>query len=181
MEPNKFRESRQSINRLCEKMAKLIDKNDVDESRVYFDRANGELDELTPQAAGDIQKRSVKNLALKLRGIEGKISKLKVRGSASSGAGSRGKNKIEWDNERVAQLSRNFLEKVLQNMGGDSEAKVCLGTTGKGIRPNYQIEFKDGSQVAYTGSGHKPKAGAGGRNLSTPFSLIEIETIVNQL
>ena len=181
MEPSKFRESRQSINRLCEQMAQLIEKNAVDESKACFDQAHGQLDELRPQAAGDIQKRSVKNLALKLRGIEGKISKLKVRGSGSSGAGSRGKNKIEWDSERLAQLSKAFLEKILENLAGDPEATVCLGTTGKGIRPNYQIEFKDGRKVAYTGSGHKPKTGGGARNLSSPFSFKDIEEIVKQL
>lgn len=182
MEPSKFRESRLSINRLCEQMDQLIEKKEVDESRACFDQAFGELDELRPKASGDIQERSVKNLAMKLKGMEDRISKLKNKGT-SSGSGSRVKNNIEWDIDRVAQLSKTFLEKVLKNMAVDSESKVLFGTTGKGIRPNYQIEFKDGQVVSFTGSGHKPKAtpkGQGAKNLSAPFSFQEIAAIVNK-
>lgn len=182
MEPSKFRESRLSINRLCEQMDQLIEKKEVDESRACFDQAFGELDELRPKASGDIQERSVKNLAMKLKGMEDRISKLKNKGT-SSGSGSRVKNNIEWDIDRVAQLSKPFLEKVLKNMAVDSESKVLFGTTGKGIRPNYQIEFKEGQVVSFTGSGHKPKAtpkGQGAKNLSAPFSFQEIAAIVNK-
>ncbi|WP_020588157.1 hypothetical protein [Desulfobacter curvatus] len=183
MEPTKFRESRLAINRLCEQMDELIEKKEVDESRACFDQAFGELDELRPKASGDIQERSVKNLAMKLKGMEVRIAKLKTKGTASSGSGSRVKNNIEWDIERVAQLSKPFLEKVLKNMAVDPESKVLFGTTGKGIRPNYQIEFKDGQIVSYTGSGHKPKAspkGQGAKNLSSPFSFQEIDGILNK-
>lgn len=182
MEPSKFRESRLSINRLCEQMDQLIEKKEVDESRACFDQAFGELDELRPKASGDIQERSVKNLAMKLKGMEDRISKLKTKGT-SSGSGSRVKNNIEWDIDRVARLSKTFLEKVLKNMAGDSESKVLFGTTGKGIRPNYQIEFKDGQVISFTGSGHKPKAGPkgqGAKNLSAPFPFQEIDAIVNK-
>ena len=181
MEPTKFRESRLSINRLCEQMDQLIEKKEVDESRACFDKAFGELDELTPKASGDIQERSVKNLAMKLRGMDDRISKLKTKGTASSG--SRVKNNIEWDIDRVAQLSKAFLGKVLKNMAVDSESKVLFGTTGKGIRPNYQIEYKDGQVIAFTGSGHKPKAGPkgqGAKNLSAPFPFQEIDGIFNK-
>jgi len=180
MEPTKFRESRLSINRLCEQMDQLIEKKEVDESRACFDKAFGELDELTPKASGDIQERSVKNLAMKLRGMEDRISKLKTKGTASS-SGSRVKNNIEWDIDRVAQLSKTFLEKVLKNMAADSESKVLFGTTGKGIRPNYQIEYKDGQIASFTGSGHKPKAGPkgqGAKNLSAPFPFQVIDAIL---
>lgn len=183
MEPSKFRESRLSINRLCEQMDQLIESKAVDESRACFDQAFGELDELKPKASGDIQKRSVKNLAMKLKGMEGRISKLKTKGTTSSGSGSRVKNNIEWDIDRVAQLSDAFLEKVLENMAGDSGSKVLFGTTGKGIRPNYQVEFKDGRMVSFTGSGHKPKAGPqsqGAKNLSEPFSFQDIGAILNK-
>ncbi|NWH06141.1 hypothetical protein [Desulfobacter latus] len=182
MEPTKFRESRLSINRLCEQMDQLIEKKALDESRACFDKAFGELDELRPKASGDIQERSVKNLAMKLKGMEGKISKLKTKGTASSGSGSRVKNNIEWDIDRVAQLSKTFLEKVLKNMADDAESQVFFGTTGKGIRPNYQIKFKDGQITWFTGSGHKPKAGPkgqGAKNLSTPFLFQEINAILN--
>ena len=181
MEPTKFRESRLAINRLCDQMDQLIEQKEVDESRACFDQAFGELDELRPKASGDIQERSVKNLAMKLKGMEGRIAKLKTKGTTSSGSGSRAKNNIDWDLDRVAQLSKNFLEKVLQNMAGDAESKVLFGTTGKGIRPNYQITFKDGQTISFTGSGHKPKAGPTGqaaKNLSSPFSFQDINGIV---
>ena len=183
MEPNKFRESRLSINRLCEQMDQLIEKKEVDESKVCFDQAFGELDELKPKASGDIQERSVKNLAMRLKGMEDRISKLKTKGTGSSGSGSRVKNNIEWDIDRVAQLSKAFLEKVLENMAGDPESKVLFGTTGKGIRPNYQIEFQDARMVSFTGSGHKPKAGApgqGAKNLSAPFPFPVVEAVLNK-
>ncbi len=163
-------------------MDELIEKKEVDESRACFDQAFGELDELRPKASGDIQKRSVKNLAMKLKGMENRIFKLKTKGT-SSGSGSRVKNNIEWDIDRVAQLSKAFLEKVLENMADDPESKVFFGTTGKGIRPNYQIEFKDGRIALFTGSGHKPKAGSpgqGAKNLSAPFPFQAIDTILNK-
>ena len=181
MEPTKFRESRLAINRLCDQMDQLIEQKEVDESRACFDQAFGELDELRPKASGDIQERSVKNLTMKLRGMEVRIAKLKTKGTTSSGSGSRVKNCIEWDLDRVAQLSNTFLEKVLQNMSGDAESKVLFGTTGKGIRPNYQIDFKDGKSASFTGSGHKPKAGPAGqaaKNLSSPFSFQEINDVL---
>ncbi|MGD9825270.1 hypothetical protein [Desulfobacter sp.] len=182
MEPSKFRKSRLAINRLCEQMDQLIEDKEVDESRACFDQAFGELDELRPKASGDIQERSVKNLTMKLKGMEDRISKLKTKGTASSGPGSRVKNNIEWDIDRVAQLSKAFLEKVLENMAGDPGSNVLFGTTGKGIRPNYQIEFKDGRMASFTGSGHKPKAGAkdqGAKNLSAAFPFQDIYAILN--
>ncbi|EIM65156.1 hypothetical protein [Desulfobacter postgatei] len=183
MEPSKFRESRVSINRLCDQMDQLIEQEEVDESRACFEQAFGELDELKPKVSGDIQERSVKNLAMKLKGMKERISKLKTKGTASSGSGSRVKNNIEWDIDRVAQLARTFLEKVLKNMAGDPESKVFFGTTGKGIRPNYQIQFKEGQIASFTGSGHKPKTvspGQGAKNLSAPFSFQEVDAILNK-
>jgi hypothetical protein len=183
MEPSKFRESRLSINSLCEQLDQLIEQEEVDESRACFEQAFGELDELKPKVSGDIQERSVKNLAMKLKGMEERISKLKTKGTASSGSGSRVKNNIEWDIDRVAQLARTFLEKVLKNMAGDPESKVFFGTTGKGIRPNYQVQFKEGQITSFTGSGHKPKAvsaGEGAKNLSAPFSFEEVDAILNK-
>ena len=182
MEPTKFRESRIAINRLCEQMDQLIENKEVDESRACFVQAFGELDELRPKASGEIQERSVKNMAMRLKGMDDRISKLKTKGT-TSGSGSRVKNNIEWDLDRVAQLSKTFLEKVLKNMAGDSESKVVFGTTGKGIRPNYQIKFKDGEIGSFTGSGHKPKAGPkgqGAKNLSSPFPFQDIDGILNK-
>ncbi len=182
MEPNKFRESRQAINRMCENIDQLIEKKAVEESKACFEEVNGELDLLRPQAEGEIQERSVKNLGMKLNILKGKISKLKAKKTSSRKSGGGVKVQIEWDEERVAQLSPKFLEKVFANMEGDTGAKVLFGTTGKGIRPNYRIEFEDKRVVAFAGSGHKPQtspSSAGAKNLSAPFAFQVIESILN--
>lgn len=180
MDPNKFRESRQAINRMCENIDNLIEQKSVEESKVCFDEVHGELETLRPQAEGEIQMRSVKNLGFKLNALSSKISKLKAK-KASSRRSSGGKPSIVWNEERLAQLAVPFLEKLFANMGGDTEAKVFLGTTGKGIRPNYRIEFKDGGITGFTGSGHKPQdplPAKGATNLSDPFPFETIKTIL---
>lgn len=180
MDPNKFRESRQSINRMCEKIDTLIDQKSVEESKNFFDEVEGKLDVLRPQAEGEIQKRSVKNLGMKLNILATKISKLKAK-KVSSRKTSGSKAAIEWNEELLAKLAVPFLEKLFANMDGDTDSKVFLGTTGKGIRPNYRIEFKDGAITAFTGSGHKPQnqlPAKGGANLSDPFPFETIKKIL---
>ncbi len=64
-------------------------------------------------------------------------------------------------------------------MAADAEAKVFFGTTGKGIRPNYRIQFNDKRVLGFTGSGHKPQddlPASGAKNLSDPFAFQVIET-----
>ena len=181
MEPNKFRESRQSINRMCEHIDQLIEQRAVEESKTCFEEVNGELDALRPQAEGEIQERSVKNLGMKLNILEGKLSKLKAKRKTASRSGSGSKSQIQWDEERIAGLSDLFLKKMLANMGEDEGAQVYLGTTGKGIRPNYRIKFSDDRIAGFTGSGHKPQdplPASGGKNLSQPFSYEVIVSIV---
>ncbi|MEH0019204.1 MAG: hypothetical protein V6Z89_06100 [Desulfobacter sp.] len=180
MEPNKFRESRQAINRMCEHIDQLIEKKAVDESKTCFQEVNVELDALRPQAEGEIQERSVKNLGMKLHILEGKISKLKKKRSAPR-SGRAAKSLIEWDEDRMAGLATPFLKKVFANMAGDASAKVFFGTTGKGIRPNYRIEFSDGKVLGFTGSGHKPQeslSASGAANLSDPFEFQIVESVL---
>jgi hypothetical protein len=74
MEPNKFRESRQAINRLCENINLLITQKDLETSKTCFEEVSNKLDKLTPKAEGEIQERSVKNLSVKLRGLSMGIS-----------------------------------------------------------------------------------------------------------
>ena len=182
MEPNKFRESRQAINRMCENIDQLIEKKDVEESKARFEQVFGELDALRPQAEGEIQERSVKNLGMKLNVLKMRIAKLKAKRTSSRKSGGGAKVQIEWNEERVGQLSTPFLEKAFANMEGDAESKIFFGTTGKGIRPNYRIEYTDGRMVAYTGSGHKPQetpSASGAKNLSAPFAFPVIESILN--
>ncbi|PIE61154.1 MAG: hypothetical protein CSA29_04870 [Desulfobacterales bacterium] len=177
MDPNKFRESRQAINRMCEHINGLIEKKAVDESRACFKEVNVELDALRPQAEGEIQERSVKNLGMKLNILAGKIAKLKEK-KASRQNTSGGKQNIQWDEARIAALAPAFLTKLVANMADDKDSRVFFGTTGKGIRPNYRIEFGDGSVVGFTGSGHKPQdslpaAGAGKLSEPFPFDVIQ--------
>ncbi|WDP89155.1 MAG: hypothetical protein HUN04_05195 [Desulfobacter sp.] len=180
MEPNKFRESRQAINRMCEHIDLLIEKKAVEESKTSFEEVNSELENLRPQAEGEIQERSVKNLGMKLNILAGRISKLKEK-KATRQRSSGGKQNIQWDENRVGQLAEAFLVKLTDNMAGDKEAKVFFGTTGKGIRPNYRIEFGDGRVVGFTGSGHKPQdplPATGAGNLSDPFPFEVIQSIL---
>ncbi|MCG8637988.1 MAG: hypothetical protein MI863_29450 [Desulfobacterales bacterium] len=177
MEPNKFRESRQAINRMCDHIDQLIEKKAMEESKASFEEVNAELEALRPQAEGEIQERSVKNLGMKLNILQGKISKLKAKKTTTRRSGT-AKSLIVWDEERVGQLSAPFLKKVFANMAGDKDAKVFFGTTGKGIRPNYRIEFNDKRVLGFTGSGHKPQEdlpASGAKNLSPPFAFEVIE------
>ncbi len=181
MDPNKFRESRQAINRMCEHINGLIEKKAVDESKVCFEEVNVELDTLRPQAEGEIQERSVKNLGMKLNILAGKIAKLKEKKASRQNA-SGGKQNIQWNEERIGALAKAFLTKLIANMAEDKDSKVFFGTTGKGIRPNYRIEFGDGRVVGFTGSGHKPQdslPAKGGCKLSEPFSFDVIQSALS--
>jgi len=173
MEPNKFRESRQAINRLCENILELIEQNALDASKEGYEEVYSQLDLLRPQAEGEIQERSVKNLGMKLNALLTRIGKLKPKKKPAKKGGKTGaKIGIIWDEERVGQLSTVFLQKLFTNMGDDAGAKVCFGTTGKGIRPNYQIEFSTQEIAVFTGSGHKPldkPLSAGTKKISQPF------------
>jgi hypothetical protein len=180
MEPDKFRESRQEINRMCKNVHALIDQKALEESKEGYEKVYERLDILKPQAEGEIQKRSVKNLGIKLKSLSTLIRKLKPKGGGSRKKGYTG---ITWDEERLAQLATPFLENVLQNMETDDGAAVCLGTTGKGIRPNYQIHFTDKTITSFSGSSHKPnlKPNAGKtKNISSPFSRPVIENVLAQ-
>ena len=180
MEPNKFRESRISINRMYDKIDELIEAKAFEESQNKFEKVSADLEALRPEAEGEIQERSVKNLGMRLNYLDTQIRKLKTKRTATSRKGS-GKSSITWDVERVAQLAKSYLQKVVSNMQGDAEAVVKLGTTGKGIRPNYRIEYSDGRVLGFTGSGHKPQKEvptAAGKNLSDPFPSQVITAIL---
>lgn len=183
MEPNKFRESRLSINRMYDKIDQLIEKNAVEESRSNLEKVSADLDALRPEAEGSIQKRSVKNLSMRLNHLDTRIQKLKTKRTVTSRSGVEGKAAIEWDESRIAGLDMTYLVKLHANLAGDKEARVLLGTTGKGIRPNYRIEFSDGRVAGYTGSGHKPQKtlpAAGAKNLSGPIPAGVIQSILDE-
>ena len=180
MEPEKFRESRQAINRLCKGIDLLIEQKELEASTEGHMEVSSRLDILKPQAEGEIQKRSVKNLGIKIKGLSTLIAKLKPKKKPA--ATREPKNSIVWDEERLGQLSTAFLEKVFMNMGDDKNASVCFGTTGKGIRPSYQIEFSNQETTAFTGSGHKPQTkvlSPGTKKISQPFSHGVIDSILH--
>lgn len=183
MEPDKFRESRQAINRLCKNINLLIEQKELESSTEGYEAVCSKLDILRPQAEGEIQKRSVKNLGIKIKGLSTQIGKLKPK-KKPAGAGVKREPKvlIQWDKERLKQLSNGFLEKVFKNMGNNKNASVRFGTTGKGIRPSYQIEFGNNETTAFTGSGHKPQKkslSASTKKISQPFSQEEIDSILH--
>ena len=183
MEPNLFRESRLSINRMYKRIDRLIEKKAVEESLSSLEKVEEDLAALRPKAEGEIQKRSVKNLKIRYKYLAARVRKLKTTRATSGTSGrSRKLPAIQWDEQRLSQLSKGYLEKLFDNMKGDPKAVVMLGTTGKGIRPNYQIQYNDGSVKGFTGSGHKVRevlAADGGKNLSPPFNLGVIEQVLN--
>lgn len=184
MEPDKFRKSRQAINRLCKDIDQLIEQKELEPSKEGFEEVSSRLDILRPQAEGEIQKRSVKNLGIKLKGLSTHIAKLKPKKRPASKTGpKKPKVLIEWDEKRLAQLSKPFLKKVFHNMGDDKNASVCFGTTGKGIRPSYEIRFANQETTVFTGSGHKPREKSlskGAKNISQPFSQAVIDSILRE-
>jgi hypothetical protein len=178
MEPDKFRESRLAINRQCENINLLIVQKDRETSQVCYEEVSALVDILTPKAEGEVQERSVKNLSLKLKGLLIGIEKLKPKKRPVNKA--RKKIAIVWDEERLGQLAPVFLQKLMKNMGDDTDAKVCLSTTGKGIRPRYQIEFGNQDIITFSGSAHTPLEKpplTGKKNMSQPFSHEVIDSI----
>jgi hypothetical protein len=180
MNPDKFRESRQEINRMYENINELITKNDLEGSKEAYEQINVKLDLLRPQAEGEIQKRSVKNLSVRINSLVTGINKIKPRkkqGSQKSGTG------IAWDENLVKQLSPKFLTGVFNNMQSDKNSQVSFGTTGKGIRPRYHIQFSNGTQTVFNGSGHTPvknTSAAALKKMSDPFRYEFIESVLQQ-
>ena len=181
MEPDKFRESRQAINRLCKNIDQLIDEKSLEASQECYQEAAAKLDNLTPHAEGEIQERSVKNLGLKMKYLSIHMDKLKPKKAKSTRIRKEPAPAIVWDEERVGKLSTAFLKKLVTNMAKDSNASVCFGTTGKGIRPSYQIEFGDQNMITFSGSGHKPQEkllSDGSQIISQPFSYGVVSSIL---
>ena len=87
-----------------------------------------------------------------------------------------------WNEEQLMRLGNEFLNQVLMNMANDNSSVVCLGTTGKGIRPNYQITYSNGSSVAFSGINHKPDSRASSfdeTKISEPFTYKFISKLPN--
>ncbi len=63
---------------------------------------------------------------------------------------------IEWHQHNLHDLGRIFLRNVIKNMRGYEDALVRFGETGRGIQPNYQVTFINGTTITLRGSSHKP-------------------------
>lgn len=153
MDPDKFRQSRQAINRMYEDINVLIDDKDLEASTKGYEIISSKLEKLTPQAEGEIQERSVKNLGVKIDALSIYIAKLKPKKKPRAASNLK---PIEWTEEVLAQLSKLFLKKLSENFADDKNAILYLSTTGKGIRPSYQIKFSDDTSKAFSGSNHNP-------------------------
>ncbi|MCP3875990.1 MAG: hypothetical protein GY699_22930 [Desulfobacteraceae bacterium] len=183
MDPNKFRESRLAINRVCENINEFIAKKLLEESKVGFKRVNTLLNRLKPKAEGEIQERSVKNLGVKLNVLAFQIAKLKPKKKPKKKKLKNVPPPIVWDEDRIGTLSPVYLNKVFANMGGDKKSNVCFGTTGKGVRPSYQIEFENQEYTAFSGSGHSPLKKTippGTPKISQPFPYSAINSILSK-
>lgn len=183
MEPNQFRETRLKINKLCNDVVLFVDKKDADASNGAIEKANELLTALTPEADGEIQERSVKNLGLKIKVAKTLIKKIKPKKKKAKRAKAAPKQYIKWDATRLETLSVNYLAKVFANMASGNESKVCFSAVGKGVRPSYQIEFDDGIKTPFSGSGHKPlkrNLSSGDKEISPPFSRSVIESILEK-
>ena len=184
MDPDQFRETRLRINELCNDIILLVDKKDADGSNDALDKANKLLEMLTPEAEGEIQERSVKNLGMKIKVAKSLIKKMKPAKSAGKKTRQTDpKPIIDWTADRLETLSVNYLGKVAANMGAGTDTKVYFSAVGKGVRPSYQVEFNDKEAVAFSGSGHKPlkkKLASGPNHLSPPFSRSVIESILER-
>jgi len=167
---------------MCENINTLIDKKDLETSKECYQEVASQLDILKPQAEGEIQKRSVKNLSVKINALLTYIDKLKPKSKAAGKRGKKGpETLIVWDDERVGQLATVFLKKVYTNMGKDADSIVYFSTTGKGIRPSYQVNFSNDDSITFSGSGHSPlkkSLSSGAKKISPPFSYEKIEAIL---
>lgn len=177
MDPDQFREVRVKISQLYDNVMILAEENDAQASKDKLSQAIVLLDGLTPQAEGDIQERSVKNLGMKYNALSGLIDKIKVTKKAVP------ESYIDWNEEHLLSLSGNYLSKVIANMGSDKISQVCFNTKGNGIRASYQIDFGNGKCPAFSGSSHKQLKRTlldSGQKISQPFSLSDLESIIKK-
>lgn len=178
MDPDQFREIRIRINKLDEDINKSAEKKNEADAIEKLAQASTLLEKLGAEAAGEIQLRSTKNLESKLKSATTLIEKLKTSKTASKKSVSL--EKIIWDDERLSHLSNAFLTKLLGNMSVNTNSQVCFSTTGKGIKPSYQIDFGNGEIFAFSGSNHKKLKKRLPKNqdkISSAFSLSEIKNI----
>ncbi|MEH6386721.1 MULTISPECIES: hypothetical protein [Pseudomonas] len=86
-------------------------------------------------------------------------------------------SKLVWTKTKLPELGLIFLRTMLEKMRGDEGATVRLGTTGQGIRPNYQITLSGKAPRVFNGLNHEIYTGTerfDDGNLSSFFSFFDI-------
>lgn len=182
MDPDQFRKNRVKINQLCEAVQTCADASDAEAAKKKLSQAETTLEELTPQAEGEIQERSVKNLGIKINAAIGIIAKIKPPKRPRRAKAVAPGEIIEWTEKRLSSLSETYLSNVFENMKSDETSQVCFSTSGKGVRSSYQVSFEKGSSISFSGSSHKPlkrKLPTSAQKISKPFSLSTIKSIVD--
>lgn len=84
----------------------------------------------------------------------------------------------------IDTLDPLFLLNVLNNLGDDDVAVVRFGTTGKGLRPNYEIDHGNGESYCFKGANHAslPSSETFDKKLlSAPISQKELEHLIDRM
>lgn len=86
-------------------------------------------------------------------------------------------SKLKWTEAQLPELGLIFLRTIMDNMRNDERATVRLGTTGQGIKPNYQVTLPGKEPRVFNGLNHQRYVGADifdNSNLSDAFDFSEI-------
>lgn len=89
---------------------------------------------------------------------------------------------IQWDEENLSLLGKNFLSNVISNMRFEGSV-VRFGETGTGAQPNYQITFPNERIWTIRGSSHETYEDAEKFNtdrISDPFSFAVISAALQK-
>ena len=86
-------------------------------------------------------------------------------------------SKEVWDGN-IAKLPKDYLSKVKMMMISQCAAGVRFGITGKGVQPNYELEFAGGVAQPMSGHNHEKYRDFeefDRTNITRLFSLSDIE------
>ena len=82
-----------------------------------------------------------------------------------------------WTPNRISELGMKFLKSVLDNMNTE-DTKIRFGTTGQGIKPNYQVSYPEKEPITFSGRNHEKFSGSDRfeeNNLSESFPYSTIQ------
>ncbi|MFG3452553.1 hypothetical protein [Stutzerimonas stutzeri] len=86
-------------------------------------------------------------------------------------------SRLKWTDAKLPELGLIFLRTIMDNMRNDEHATVRLGTTGQGIKPNYQVTLPGMEPRVFNGLNHERYVGADefdDSNLSDAFDFSKI-------